>query len=67
MSEEYNENDLMFKAIKIYVVEYLTTVRIQIIIIDGFKNFQHEAINILALYILRSIIKFMLSNKINSY
>jgi hypothetical protein len=25
--EEYDENDLMFKLIRIYVVEYLSTVR----------------------------------------
>jgi len=27
MSEDFNENDLIFKLVKIYLVEYLTTVR----------------------------------------
>lgn len=27
MNEDIDENDLLFKLIKIYVVEYLTTVR----------------------------------------
>ena len=51
---ENKESDLLLRLIKVYIVEYLSTVRTFLLTTDGIKCFQQEAINMLAIYILKS-------------
>lgn len=57
------ESQAIFKIIRIFIVQYLASIRIIFFIRDNYNSIQNESINILATHVLRSKFPHLISHQ----
>jgi hypothetical protein len=54
MNHQISEKEAIFRFTKVFLAQYISTVRTNTLIPDNFDSFQTEAINMLTHYMLQS-------------